>query len=368
MFGYRSTHESSVSVVVLGQWDVQQRIRQVLSSYSIYSVRGDRQLQRGLVDIDEHGADVVIIDGTSAKLDPIQACLDLRNRKVLRQVPVLVATDHARRPVRRLARYVGCTDFLELPVDEVELTVRISNYVDAMMTTERLQGQVADLLLDLRSHHAHMSRLGQDLSSANVDLLRSHEITIQRLAHATELRDDSTGEHTRRVSAYCAMLASCYGLKDDTVERFRIASPLHDVGKIGIPDHILFKPGRLTPSEYDVVKLHPKHGHDMLTGTDSYLLNTAASIALTHHEKWDGSGYPLGLQGEDIPLEGRMTAIADVFDALTSARCYKRAYTVDESLSIMRRGRSTHFDPDMLDLFIDRLPSAHPIQSPSLLN
>jgi putative two-component system response regulator len=188
------------------------------------------------------------------------------------------------------------------------------------------------------------------LERSAVQLELTREETVRRLSRAIEYRDEDTGAHTERMSSYCAVLARLAGL--DT-EALRVASPMHDVGKVAIPDSILLKPGPLTPEERREMQRHTEVGHRILTGSGSPMLELAATIALTHHERYDGSGYPCGMVGELIPVEGRIAAIADVFDALTSDRVYRPAFSVDKAIEIMVEGRGSHFDPELLDLFLD---------------
>lgn len=191
------------------------------------------------------------------------------------------------------------------------------------------------------------------LKRAELGVRASQEETILRLARAAEYRDEETGEHVKRMSRHCALLFQRLGHAPERVELIRLASILHDVGKIGIEDRILLKPGSLTPQEFDIMKQHVDIGHRILAGSDSELLQLAATIVWTHHEKYDGSGYPRGLAGDSIPLEGRVAAIADVFDALTSNRVYRPAFPLDKALNTMREGRAKHFDLQLLDLFLD---------------
>ena len=193
----------------------------------------------------------------------------------------------------------------------------------------------------------------QRLERVESGIRRSQEETIYRLSRAAEYRDNETGMHLQRMSHYSEVLARKYGLSSDSCEMIRTASPMHDVGKIGISDLILYKPGRHTPDETEIMKQHAAIGYEILRGSQSELLDTAATIAWTHHEKFDGSGYPRGLTGHDIPLEGRIVAIADVFDALTSKRVYKPEFPIDQAKSMMQEGRGKHFDPDLLDMFWD---------------
>ena len=189
------------------------------------------------------------------------------------------------------------------------------------------------------------------------------EETIWILTRAIEGRDVETGQHIERMSRYAGLLAERYGLSADRSELIRLASPMHDVGKIGVPDGILFKPGMLSKGEYDVIKEHPELGHEILGKSDQPLLVMAALIALTHHERWDGAGYPHGLEGEHIPLEGRIAAVADVFDALMSRRVYKPAFPIEQALQIMSDGRGVQFDGDIVDLLLTHIDDVLAIQA-----
>jgi putative two-component system response regulator len=189
------------------------------------------------------------------------------------------------------------------------------------------------------------------LESSESELRRLREETIRRLSWAAEFRSHETGQHILRMSLYCTLLGRLAGLDADRTEMIRIASPMHDVGKIGIPDRILLKPGALSPEEREVMEAHTEMGYRILSGSQVELLDLAAELALTHHERIDGQGYPRRLRGEEIPLEGRIAAIADVFDALTSNRAYRQAYRPDEARETMLVGRGTQFDAELLDLF-----------------
>lgn len=175
--------------------------------------------------------------------------------------------------------------------------------------------------------------------------------TIYRLSKAAEYKDEDTGAHIKRMSNYAAAVARKMGQNDKTVESILYAAPMHDVGKIGTPDRILLKPGKLDPDEWEIMKQHTTIGGNILGGSDAGFIRLAEMIGLTHHERWDGSGYPKGLKGSKIPLTGRIVAIADVFDALTSKRPYKELFTVEKSFNIIKESRGNHFDPDVVDAF-----------------
>ncbi len=183
------------------------------------------------------------------------------------------------------------------------------------------------------------------------ELRLSREETIQRLAIAAEYRDGATAQHIQRMSHYCELLARKYGLSAERCDLIRTASPMHDIGKIGTPDHVLLKPGKFTQEEFDVISQHAEIGYRILSGSDAEILKVAALIAWTHHERWDGNGYPRRLKGEEIPIEGRIAAIADAFDALTTQRVYKPAFSLDHAVELMSKRRGEHFDPELLDIF-----------------
>lgn len=212
---------------------------------------------------------------------------------------------------------------------------------------------------DLNDNLVHRAEIEERLRSTIIELERSEnalshsqEETIMRLSLAVESRDAETGLHIERMGRYCSLIATKIGWNAERSELLRIASPLHDVGKIAIPDAVLQKPGALTPEERVEMERHAEIGHRILAGSDSPLLDLAAKIALTHHEQWDGTGYPNGTSGEAIPIEGRIAAIADVFDALTSDRVYRKAMPIEKALAIMSEGRGSHFDPTLLDVFL----------------
>ena len=215
------------------------------------------------------------------------------------------------------------------------------------------------LLLSLASQAAisiRNAQLTQELKEAYLD-------TIFRLSVAAEYKDDDTAAHINRMSRYSALVAEGLGLSSRDVEAIRFASPMHDIGKLGVPDAILMKPGKLTPDEFAEMQKHTIFGAKILENAKAELLKVSEEIALTHHEKWDGSGYPRGLKGEAIPLNGRIVALADVFDALTTKRCYKPAFTVEQSLDIIKQGTGKHFDPNVVQAFLGNLDKILAIKS-----
>jgi HD-GYP domain-containing protein (c-di-GMP phosphodiesterase class II) len=211
-----------------------------------------------------------------------------------------------------------------------------------------------------RALQVEIENRSSELQRALTELEIAQSETVRRLSMAVEFRDEDTGAHIERIGRFSTMLAERVGMERELCERLGYAAPLHDVGKVAIPDAILLKPGALTPQERAIVETHAEEGHRLLTGSSSSILDMAATIALSHHEKWDGTGYPRGLSGEAIPIEGRIVAVADVFDALTSDRVYRAAYTIDQTVAMMRRQRGRHFDPVMLDAFLEVLSHSGP--------
>jgi putative two-component system response regulator len=254
-------------------------------------------------------------------------------------LPVLVLTGDADDEIKRRALSSGARDFLTKPFDQQEVRLRVRN----LLEIRRLQLQQRQTELELE---ARVAARTAELEEARLEVL-------ERLATAGEFRDDETGEHARRVGCTAQQLADAIAMGPDAAYRICIAAPLHDIGKIAIPDALLLKAGRFTRSEHAVMQRHTSIGADMLAGTSSGLLALAREIALTHHERWDGGGYPNGLAGEEIPLAGRIVALADVFDALTHARPYKAAWTVEEAVEEIRRQGGEQFDPQLVAAFAE---------------
>jgi putative two-component system response regulator len=270
-------------------------------------------------------------------------------------VPILVLTADATHTSRRAALQGGASDFVTKPFDHVEVLARVKNLLDTRSLHVQLRRSNESLERIVRDRTAALERAVARLEIAGEDLRTAQDEMIHRLSLAADFRDDETSRHIERMSRYCAILAACAGKNEAESDLLRIAAKLHDIGKIGIPDAILRKPGQLTPEEFNVMKGHAEIGHQILQGSTSELAATGAMLAWTHHERIDGSGYPRGLRGDEIPLEGRIAAIADVFDALTTDRVYRKAFALDKALEIMRDGRGSHFDPELLDLFLGSL-------------
>jgi putative two-component system response regulator len=254
-----------------------------------------------------------------------------------RSVPFLVLTADASEDVKRRALTAGARDFLIKPVNHIELLLRVRNLLQVQQLQDRLFEQNAKL-------EEQVSERTRDLEQARLEIL-------DRLALAGEYRDDETQEHAWRIGRTSALLGVELGMPQREVDLIQRAAPLHDIGKIGIPDAILLKPGRLTEEEFETIKTHTTIGAQILSGSNSPVLTMAEQIALTHHERWHGGGYPRGLRGHEIPLAARLVAVADVFDALTHERPYKEAWPVSEAVAEILNQSGRQFDPSVVAAF-----------------
>jgi putative two-component system response regulator len=301
----------------------------------------------------EYTPDLVILDLNMPHLDGFEL-LHMIQRLVddTDFLPVLIVTAEHSYDARRQALTNGASDFLTKPFLADEICVRVANMLRLRFRTVLLQEQVR-----LRT---------QELEKNQLELKEAQLETIMRLAKAAEHRDDDTGRHTQRVGLLCSLLAQNLDWDQHKVHLLHFAAPLHDVGKIGIPDSILLKTGKLSDVERKIMQKHSLIGADLLSGGNSDIIRMAERIAWSHHERWNGEGYPRGLKGQEIEMEGRILAVVDVFDALTHDRPYKKAWPIDQALEEIKCQRGQHFDPEIVDQFL-ALPFeelAHSIEEP----
>jgi putative two-component system response regulator len=247
---------------------------------------------------------------------------------------------------------MGAFGYIIKPFESNEVLIDVANALRRRRLEMENQLHREHLEDVVRTRTMALQQALEWLERSEKELRLSREETIQRLAIAAEFRDSSTAQHIHRMSHYCELLARKAGLSPDRCDLIRTASPMHDIGKIGTPDHVLLKPGKFTQEEFSVIAQHAEIGYRILSGSQSELLNVAAAIAYTHHERFDGTGYPRGLKGEAIPIEGRIASIADAFDALTTERVYKPAFELSHAVELMLKQRGKHFDPELLDIFI----------------
>lgn len=286
--------------------------------------------------------DLILLDIRMPHLDGFQVMAQLQESKGEDFLSILVLTAELTSETKLRSLQEGAKDFLSKPFDSVEVLARVRNLLEVRMFHNWLRNE--NLVLEEK-----VRQRTQELEYTRLEIIR-------RLGRAAEYRDNETGAHVIRMSKVCALLGAQVGMDARECELLLNASPMHDIGKIGIPDRILLKPGKLDADEWVIMQTHAAIGAEMLSGHDSELLQMAEVIAMTHHEKWDGSGYPRGLKGEEIPLVGRITAVCDVFDALTSERPYKKAWSVEDALAELVRLKNSHFDPVLVDKFHNILP------------
>lgn len=288
--------------------------------------------------------DLILLDIMMPGMDGFEVIRRIRQDTAHRLLPIILVTSLHEKEDRVKGIEAGCDDFITKPVDKMELLARVRSLLKVKAYN--------DLMINYRKElESEVTKRTDELKQALEKIKAASLETIYRLSMASEYKDVDTGTHIKRMSRYSAAVARRMGLDEETIETILYAAPMHDLGKIGIPDRILLKPGMLDPAEWEMMKQHSVIGAKILKGSDAEFIRLAEIIAQSHHEKWDGSGYPDGLKGIEIPIAGRITAIADVFDALTSKRPYKEALSVETSLAIIREGRGRHFDPDVVDAF-----------------
>ena len=293
-------------------------------------------------------ADLALVDYRMPEMDGVELARRLRALPGYEHMPIVMVTSEEERAIRYAALDTGVTDFLNKPLDMRECLARCRN----LLTLRRQQ-----ILLEDRQQHLEFA-----VHAATQRVREREKETLARLARAGEFRDEDTGLHLARMARYSRLIAEAIGQTSEEAETIELAAPLHDIGKIGIPDHILLKPASLDDGELVVMRDHPRIGHEILKGSASIYVNMGALIALGHHEKFDGSGYPAKLAGEAIPLCARIVAVADVYDALTSVRPYKDAWTTEAAFEYLRTQRGRHFEPRLVDAFVSVGATARQIQ------
>lgn len=279
--------------------------------------------------------DLILLDIMMPDLDGYEVCRRLKSDPRTSKIPIIFLTTLGETENEKKGFELGAVDYIHKPIKPPIVQARVRTQLEIYDQSRQLYKKVQK-----HTEELHETRL---------------EIT-QRLGRAAEFKDNETGLHVIRMSHYARLIAEALRVNEEWADLIFHAAPMHDVGKIGIPDKILLKPGKLDSEEWEIMKKHSAMGGEILSGGTSDLMKMSESIALTHHEKWDGTGYPEGLKGEDIPLEGRIVAVADVFDALTSERPYKKAWTVEKSVALIEKESGKHFDPQVAEAFLKILP------------
>ncbi len=345
-------------------------VQRFLSVEGFSNFHGVRDSTRAIDAIREVQPDVVLLDIMMPTVSGLDILRERRKHHSLQIIPFIILSASSEIEVKREALSLGAAEFLSKPVDNVDLVLRVQNSLIIKRHYDQIRNYATDLerQVQLRTRQIELSR----------------EQIVQCLAKAAEFRDNETGQHVVRVGKYAAVIAKQLGFGPNYCRQIELASQLHDVGKIGIPDHVLLNPGKLTPEQFEIMKQHCRLGVEIMEplaraesdllrryatisgqvmdGVESPLLTMAANIARTHHEKWDGTGYPAGLRAEEIPIEGRITCVADVYDALCSERPYKPTYSPERCLEIMLSERGSRFDPTVLDAFLEMIEEINQIR------
>jgi putative two-component system response regulator len=331
-------HKNNVFNILIVDDDpgVQNMIRRILqrSGYGVQTARGGRE---AYAMVAASLPDLIILDLSMPGIDGFEVATHLKSSPATKEIPIILITglDNSENHVKALD--IGINDFLSKTAEPEEILARTRSHLRIKQLNDQLNDHriALEKTVDLRT---------QQLKDASLEV-------IWRLTAASEYRDNETGAHIKRMSHYSAAIAKKMGLRKKTVDTILYSAPMHDIGKIGIPDGILLKAGKLNDEEWRIMKGHTIIGANILKGSKIGFVRMGAMIALNHHEKWDGSGYPNGLMGRQIPLAGRIVALADVFDALTSKRSYKEPFSIQKSNRIIEEGRGKHFDPDVVDAF-----------------
>jgi len=320
--------------------------RLLIENYSIMAAMNGKI---ALEMAEEKKPDLILLDIMMPEMSGFEVCEILKNNPKTQSIPIIFLT--AKNDPDDIVKgfNLGAVDFVSKPFNYAELLSRIRTHTQLKLLKDNLELAVADRTKKLHNALNELKLIHNQLRGA-------HYETVKRLARAADYRDNETGMHILRMSHYSRILGKAMGMNEEESEQLQNASTMHDIGKIGIPDAILLKPGKLDKDEFEIMKNHSSIGAKLLSGIDSDLCRLAETIALTHHEKWDGKGYPNGISGKDIPLEGRIAAVADVFDALTSVRPYKKAWLLDDATNLLIQEKGQHFDPEIVDLFLDNKP------------
>ncbi|MBQ4878753.1 two-component system response regulator [Pseudoalteromonas luteoviolacea] len=317
-----------------------------------YRVLAVKSGEAAISVVEKNHVDIILLDVVMPEMNGYEVIKYLKSHDVHQEIPVIFLTAKTSVEDEEKGFLLGACDYINKPISPPILLARLNTHL--------LNKESKDILKNKNDY------LEEEVQKRTEQMSRLQDVTIQAMASLAETRDQETGNHIRRTQLYVKLLATILCEKDkykeiltpEVINNFYKSAPLHDIGKVGIPDNVLLKPGKLTADEFEIMKSHTVYGRNAIETAESALgqtdsfLQTAKEISHYHHEKWDGSGYPQGLKGEEIPLSARMMAIADVYDALISRRVYKDAMEHDKAIAIMREGRASHFDPELLDEFL----------------
>ncbi|MFO7667876.1 MAG: two-component system response regulator [Desulfobacterales bacterium] len=300
--------------------------------------------EEALEKLSSNEIDLILLDVMMPGMNGFEVIRRVRQDNTHQLLPIILVTSLRDTEDRVKGIEAGCDDFISKPVDKLELSARVRSLLKVKSYNDLMSNYRKELESEVTKRTDELKHAFERIRAASLE-------TIYRLSTASEYKDKDTGTHIKRMSRYCAAVARRMGFNESTIENILYAAPMHDLGKIGIPDRILLKPSKLDPEEWEIMKQHTSIGASILKGSDAEFIRLGETIAQCHHEKWDGSGYPNSLKGTEIPIAARIASIADVFDALICKRPYKEPSSVDNALAVIREGRGSYFDPDVLDAF-----------------
>lgn len=300
--------------------------------------------EEAIIKLSGRQIDLMLLDVKMPGMDGFEVTRKVRQDDRLRLLPIILVTSLHETEDRVKGIEAGCDDFISKPVDKTELIARVQSLLKVKAYNDLLRNYRKEL-------ESEVAKRTEELRNALKTIKRASLDTIYRLSMASDYKDEDAGLHVKRMSGYCAVIARNMGLNESSIETILYASPMHDLGKIGIPDRILMKPGKLDPFEQKIMNMHTVIGANILKGSDADFIKMGEAIAMSHHERWDGSGYPNGLKGKEIPIVGRIAAIADMFDTLTSKRPYEEAISAEKAFEMIMEDRGKRFDPDVVDAF-----------------
>ena len=337
--------DTKAKILVVDDEDRNLRLMELLLTSFGYDVLTASNGEEALEKVHDIPPDVILLDAMMPKIDGFEVAKRLKKEEETRIIPIVMVTALNEVEDRVKALEAGADDFLNKPVDKTELRARVQSLVKVKACNDHMRNYQKELEAEVAKRTIQLRQALKRLKEVSLE-------SIFHLCRAAEYRDENTGDHIKRMSHYACAVARKMGLNKQTVEDLLYTAPMHDAGKIGIPDHILLKPSKLNNKEWETMKQHTIVGAQILAGSGAKFIKLAETIALTHHERWDGSGYPKGLKGSKIPLIGRIAAIADVFDALTSKRPYRmKPFSLEEAFNYIKEGRGRHFDPKVVDAF-----------------
>lgn len=317
-----------------------------LRAYSKISVSMDSNI--ALRSLSYIIPDIILLDIFMPDMSGFEICRYIKGNRETQDIPIIFITSEHDPLSLNKAFELGAVDYIKKPFDSIEVNARIRTHLRLKVAERKLKEH--NTILEVK-----VAKRTQRLQEQNLELQEVKRETIFRLCLAAELRDTDTGNHIKRIQAYTEVIALKCGMSRENAEQLGLASSMHDLGKIGIPDHVLLKPGKLSPAEFEIMKQHTVIGAKALAEGNSELLRVAHLVALSHHERWDGRGYPQGLHGADIPIEARIVGLVDAFDAMLSRRPYKNPLPVEKAVAIIIGEKGLHFDPQLVDIFVASL-------------